>query len=507
MSTLTTRRVFHLNDYGVLLLLALGGACIHTLLNGQYGFHRDELDILMNARQLAWGYVAYPPFTPFMARIGLELFGNSLIGLRVFSAIAQGIVILLVGLMARDMGGKRGAQVMAAIAAAISPVALMSGTLIQYMAFDYLWWVVVAFFSVRLLATDNPRYWLGIGAAIGMGMMTKYTMAFWVLGLIAAVVLTPARRYLRTRWLWYGAGVALVILLPNLLWQIQHNFISVDFLSAIHARDIQWGRTSGYLTDQLYSSTNPFTLPLWTAGLAACLFTSSLKRFRAMAWMFLVTFILLFVTRGRGYYNAPSYVPLLAAGCVWFEGWLAMRSFRAQKAGAGLLWGLVGLGALIGIVVVKPVVPINSPLWKITSGLNGEVVEMVGWQDLTAQVAKIYQSIPDVQKPRTAILAGNYGEAGALELYGSEYNLPRIISGANSLWYRGYGQPEPETVIVVGFDPGYASMFFKQCSSVGMVTNRYDVKNEESTRHTGLYICSQTIRPWAEMWQNMQWFQ
>jgi 4-amino-4-deoxy-L-arabinose transferase-like glycosyltransferase len=158
-------------DNIILILVALCGTLIHILLNGQYGFHRDELDIIMNARQLGWGYVAYPPITPFIARIGLELFGPSLRGLRLFSAIAQGIVMMLAGLMARDMGGRRNAQVIAAIAAFIAPVALMAGTLIQYMAFDYLWWVVMAFFTVRLLATDDPRYWLGIGVGIGFGMV------------------------------------------------------------------------------------------------------------------------------------------------------------------------------------------------------------------------------------------------------------------------------------------------------------------------------------------------
>lgn len=507
---MTIKTAFHplrFSDNGLLLLLALCGVLIHILLNGQYGFHRDELDILMNARQLAWGYVAYPPLTPFIARIGLELFGNSLQGLRLFSALGQGLVMVLAGLMARDMGGRRGAQAMAAIAAFIAPVALTAGTLIQYMAFDYVWWVMVAFFTVRLLATDDPRYWLGIGASIGLGMQTKFTIVFWVAGLVVAVLVTPARKYLRSKWLWLGAGLALLIYLPNLIWQIQHGFISLEFLSSIHARDIQWGRAAGFLPEQLYATTNPFTMPLWIAGFAACLFASSMKRFRLLVWMFLTTFALFLITRGRAYYTAPAYVMLLAAGSAWFEHCLEGRAKIARQIGFGLLWSLLVAGSLVGVVLIKPIAPINSPLWEVTAGVNGEVVEMVGWQDLTAQVAGICQSIPENEKPRTAILAGNYGEAGALDLYGAEYNLPRIVSGANSLWYRGYGQPEPKTVVVVGFERGYADKFFGQCEPAGVVTNRYDVKNEESTHHTGLYICRQPRQPWSEMWREMQWFQ
>jgi hypothetical protein len=383
----------------------------------------------------------------------------------------------------------------------------MAGTLIQYMAFDYLWWVVIAFFTVRLLATDDAHYWLGIGAGIGLGMLTKFTIAFWVAGLIVAVLVTPARKYLRSKWLWLGAALALLIYLPNLLWQIQHGFISLDFLSAIHARDIQWGRADNFLAEQLYSTTNPFTLPLWIAGLLACLFAHSMKRFRFLAWMFLTTFGLFLITRGRAYYTAPAYVMLLAAGCAWFERWLEGRARKIRRIGFGVLWGLLVAGSVIGIVLIKPVAPINSPLWKVTSDLNEEVVEMVGWQDLTTQVAGIYQSIPENEKPRTVILAGNYGEAGALDLYGAEHGLPRIISGANSLWARGYGDFEPETVIVVGFERGYADQFFGECDPVGRVTNRYKVANEESTHHTGLYVCRQPRQTWSEMWPEMQWFQ
>jgi len=162
-----TKTNSRLPDTAFLLILALCGTLIHILLNGQYGFHRDELDFIMNARQLDWGYVSYPPVTPFFARIGLELFGESLRGLCVLPAIAQSIVMILAGLMARDMGGKRGAQLMTALAVFIAPVSLMGGTVIMYFAFDYLWWVLVAFFTVRLLVTDDARYWLGIGAGIG----------------------------------------------------------------------------------------------------------------------------------------------------------------------------------------------------------------------------------------------------------------------------------------------------------------------------------------------------
>lgn len=498
----------HKADTIALFTMAIIAILFHILLNGQYGFHRDELDFIMNARQLDWGYVSYPPMTPFLARIELELFGDSLRALRVFPAIAQGIVMILAGLMARDMGGKRGAQVLAAFTVFIAPMSLFGGTVMMYFAFDYLWWVLVAFFMVRLLATDDPRYWLGIGAGIGLGMMTKYTMAFWVAGLIVAVLITSLRNYLRSKWLYLGAALALLIFLPNLIWQIQHDFISLKHLSFIHARDISWGRADEFWTEQLMLTTNPLSLFIWPVGLSLCLFGASMKRFRPLGWMFLITFALFAINRGRGYYTGPSYVMLLAAGAVWFESWLAVRTQAARRVGYGLLWGTQVIGSLIGIVLMKPIGPVNSALWNLRSDVSGDLfVEMVGWQDMTAQVAGIYQSIPEIEKPRTVILAGNYGEAGALDFYGNEFGLPRIITGSNSYWYRGYGEPEPETVIVVGFERGYADHFFAFCEYSGTVTNQYDVKNEETSYHTSLYVCQKPRRPWSEMWPEMQWYQ
>ncbi|MFN2138063.1 MAG: glycosyltransferase family 39 protein, partial [Candidatus Promineifilaceae bacterium] len=270
-----------MSDNMLLLLIAGGIVLFHILTNGQYGFHRDELDILMNARQLDWGYVAYPPITPLLARIELALFGPSLMGMRLLPALAQGMVVILVGLMTRDFGGSRLAQVLAAVAVAISPLALTAGMLIQYLSFDYLWWVLLAFCTVRLLRSENPLWWLGIGTAVGLGMMTKYTIMFFVAGLVVAVLISSMRCYLRSRWLWAGVAAAALIFLPNMLWQIQHDFISLEFLSAIHARDIDWGRTDNFLTDQFLTSINPFTLPLWLAGFLFFLDRSG-KRFRPL---------------------------------------------------------------------------------------------------------------------------------------------------------------------------------------------------------------------------------
>src|SRR5271157_5877055 len=175
------------NDLAVLVLWATAGVLLHTVTNGQYGFHRDELATLDDARSLAWGYVAYPPVTPFIARIALELFGPWLAGVRFFAALAQAVALVLTGLMARELGGERRAQIVAALAVAVAPVSLAAGALFQYVSFDYLWWVTIAYLTIRLLKSEDPRWWLPLGAVVGLGMMTKYTIVFLVAGMIAGI--------------------------------------------------------------------------------------------------------------------------------------------------------------------------------------------------------------------------------------------------------------------------------------------------------------------------------
>src|SRR5512133_271282 len=171
------------NDVAVLWLLGLALFLLHMFTNNQYGFHQDELVVLDNASHLDWGFIEYPPLTPFLARIELTLFGLSLVSARTFAALAFSIVLVLTGLMARELGGNRRTQVMAAVAASIAPFALLEGSLIQYVTIDYLWGVLLAYLVIRLLKSYDPRWWIPIGVSIGLGMMTKYTMAMFVAGL------------------------------------------------------------------------------------------------------------------------------------------------------------------------------------------------------------------------------------------------------------------------------------------------------------------------------------
>ncbi len=493
-------------DTGILIALGVGLILLHTLTNGAYGFHRDELATLDDARHLAWGYVAYPPVAPFLGRIELDLFGASLRGIRFFSTLAQAIAVVLSGLMARELNGKRLAQIVAALAVAIAPVSLASGALLQYVSFDYLWWVLTAYFLIRLLRTEDPRWWLAVGAAIGLGMMTKYTMIFLVAGIVAGVLLTDARRYLKSPWLWAGVALSLLIFLPNLIWQIQQHFISLTFLQHIHKRDIRWGRTKGFLPDQLWVAANLFTIPLWVAGLWFYFRKPEGKRFRMIGWMAVVPFLLFLIARGRGYYMGAAYPMLLAAGAVVEERWLASLSRRRARLWQGLTFAALAIGGVLVAAVVLPMAPIDSSWWRAAVAVNGDFREEIGWPELVAEVARIRNSLPADERGKVAILGTNYGEAGAIDMFGAAYGLPKAISGINSYWARGYGNPPPQTVIVLGMSAEDVNDLFESCELAGHTRNLYAVKNEETQDHPDIFVCRKLRYQWPEFWKQFRYY-
>ena len=493
---------------GIIILLALALFIFHMFTNHQYGFHRDELATIDDARYLDWGYIAYPPLTPFLGRISLELFGLSMVSVRVFPALAQSIVLILGGLMVRELGGSRLAQVVGALAVAISPISLVQGSLLMYVSFDYLWWILIAYLLIRLLKSDDPRWWLAMGIVIGLGMLTKYTMVFYAAALAGSVLLTKARRHLASPWLWAGVALSLLIFLPNLLWQIRHDLISWTYLNFIHQRDIHIGRTSSFLLEQVLIGVNPLTVPLALVGLYYFFFNPEGIRYRLLGWLYLLVFAFFFFMEGRGYYIGGAYPMLLAGGTILWEKWIAALQLPVRRFALGGTYTALLLGGVIAALLFLPLTPINSPIWKMGDDTYQIFREELGWQELVETVAEVYSGLPSDERSQAVIFAGNYGEAGAINLFGPEYGLPKAIGSINSYWLRGYGSdPSPGTVIVLGESGDELAYFFDDCKlATGPVTNRYNVENEESSAYPGVWVCHGMRKPWPEIWDEIQDF-
>ena len=498
----TIRPTLWSRDVAILVYLATATVLVHVVAGGRYGFHGDELAMLEDARHLAWGYVAYPPVTPFFGRLSLELFGTSLAGFRFFAAVAQGVAVVLTGLMARELGGTRWAQLVAATAAI--PFCLVGGSLMQYVSFDYVGWVLTAYFTLRLLKSDDPRWWIAIGSSIGFGMLSKYSMPFLVAGLLVGVLTTGVRRHLKSKWLWGGVALSLLIFLPNLIWQAQHNLISIDFLQHIHARDVRQGRANGFLPGQLKLTL--LAAPLWIAGLYFYLFSAKGKPYRTLGWMYVAPLLIFVIAKGRDYYLAPAYPMLYASGSVLLERW--RQTLRSSIAAIlqRLVWAALVVDIAIVAALTLPLAPINSAWFKVSNEVNGDFREEIGWPDLVETVALIRDSLPAEDRAHLGILTSNYGEAGAVNLYGPQYGLPSAISGVNSFWEKGYGNPPPQVVIVLGLSREFVEKNFAACQLAAHSWNRFQVQNEETVQHPDIFVCRGLLQSWPDFWKNFRHF-
>jgi hypothetical protein len=489
-------------DNLILLAIAAAVVLLHFVTNGRYGFHRDELQVLSDARHMDWGFVPYPPVTPFLEHVGLGIFGVSAAGLRMFSVLAQAFSLFVTALMARELGGGRMAQVTAALAVALSPLPMFEATEFQYSSFDYLWWVLVVYCVIRLLKTEDPRWWLGIGAAVGAGLETKYTMCFLIAGIGGGLLLTAERRYLLNRWFWAGAALALLIFLPNLLWQVRHDFISWHFLQSIHKRDVGQGRNQGFIRDQFITCVNLVAAPLWIAGLIVYLRSA---RYRLLAWMYLIPLALFIAGKGRGYYLAAAYPVLIAMGSVAAERWVvALRRPWRWTVEIAFFAALVLMGAYVSALLVPWAN--GGPLKDFALRKNGDLREEIGWNEMVKSVAGIRDSLTPEERGNFGVIVGNYGEQGAVEILGPAYGLPTPISMTNSAWLRGYPSAPPATLIVLGFTSEQADEAFNSCRLAGHPNIPDGVKNEESTEHPDIFVCGMPKLGWPAFWKEYQDF-
>jgi hypothetical protein len=490
------------SDTAILFAVATVVALLHILTNNRYGFHRDELQVLSDARHLDWGFVAYPPLTPFIERIAFSLFGLSLVGLRLFSVLAQAVLIFISGLMARDLGGGRFSQVTTALAVALSPLPIFEATEFQYTSFGMLWWVLVCWFTIRLLTSDNPRWCLAIGAAIGLGLLTKYSVVFFVAGLLVGLVLSRARRHFLSPWFWAGTGVAFLLFFPNLVWLIRHDWISYHFLQHIHMRDVGEGRAEGYWKLQFLLDLNLAAIPLAFTGLIA-FFRHS--RYRMLAWMYVVPVLAFWIGKGRFYYVAEAYPALIAMGAVVAVRWLMPRpAWACRTLATAFFLSLFAIGAYFTAEIVP--VAASGRLRHFALAHNGDLREEIGWNELVRTVAQIRDSLPREQQAHLGIAVGNYGEAGAIEILGPAYHLPPPISTVNSFWFRGYPTPQPTTIILLGNSRERANELFTNCRLAGHNGNSEGIRNEESVDHPDIFVCGPPRNPWQALWQNVRDF-
>jgi 4-amino-4-deoxy-L-arabinose transferase-like glycosyltransferase len=477
-------------------VLLVAGLMVAGLLavSGAYGFHGDETYFIVAGQHPAFGYVDQPPLTPLLSAASVALFGVSPTAVRILPALEMGLIVVLIALIVRDLGGTRRAQVLAAITAALSGY-LGAGHLDTTTEPDLLAWAVIMWLLVKLLAGGDRRLWMAVGLAAGIGLENKDTLLFLGAGL--AVGLVVARRWdvVRSPWAWSAIGIALLLWLPNLVWQAMNGWPQLTMARAIsqYADD-----NRGQIVPLLWIFSGPFLFPVTAAGLIWVLRSKAAAPWRAIGIAALVGLLLVVISGGKAYYAIGGVPVFMAAGAILLDRWLTCGHRRVRAASFAM--AAVLSGGLIALLTL-PILPLATYAKTTLPATVPDVANTVGWPQYVATVVGVVAALPADERAHAVILTNDYSEASPLILLGT--GLPPVYSGHNSYW--DWGPPPPDLTVVVhvgDWRPADPSQFFVGCHVVTHVDNGLGISNGEQGKEVS--VCTGLRAPWTTLWPELR---
>ncbi len=446
---------------GVLVALVAAKLALHAFTSlRHYGYFRDELYYLDMARHLAWGYVDAAPLIAVYAKLALWM-GGSLAALRIIPALAGAGTIVLAMLIARELGGSRYAQFLTGFAVLVCPGRLVMDSLMTMNSTEPLFWMGCALVVARFLRTGDSRLWIWFGILAGLGLENKHSTLFFGFALTVALLLTEHRREFLKPWIWIAGAIALAIFLPNLIWQVRHHFPTLEDLENVRrmGKNVVLGPVA-FIWQQIVGN-HPVLFPVWLLGL---IYFLRERRWRVLGLTFVVLFASMEIEHAKDYYLLPIYPLLFAGGAVAIEKLLRHRATWTRVAVVVVVaaltlptiplatWMLppqqyIAYSDALGFHHQKEEVHHEGPL---PQGIG----DQFGWPELTREVAQIYHSLPPDEQAHTGIHAMNYGEAGALHLFGPRYGLPAaaVFSDHQNHYYWGPPQQAYSTLILLQWD-------------------------------------------------------
>lgn len=474
---------------------AIAGAVAVVLLAfaGRYDYHRDELYFRLLREHPAWGYVDQPPLTPLVARLATALFGDSLWAMRVPAALCTAATAVLVALIAREVGGDRRAQVLAALVIG-SGFPLIAGHVLLTASIDMVVWPAVILGVMRALLRDEPRWWLAVGALVGLALYNKHLVVLLLIGIAVGLLLVGPRQVLRSPWLWTGVVIALAIGSPNLVYQATHGWPQLSMARALARNKGDDARVT-FVPLQLLM-LGPPVVAIWIAGLVKLLRDRALRPVRAIGVAYLVMCVLVPVIAGQPYYTLGLQLGLWAVGSVATVNWFAGRAGRRALVVAGM-----AVNMAIAALIALPILPVSVLADTPIPAINQATRDQIGWPAYVRQVAEAYRTLSPDEAARAVIVAGNYGEAGAVDRYGGRYGLPKVYSGQNELYYLARPPDSATVAILLGMDYA-ARTYFDSCQVATRFDNGVGIDNEEQGR--AVWVCRGPKGTWALLWPDFQ---
>jgi hypothetical protein len=484
----------------------------HLLFAGRYGYFRDELYYAACGEHLAWGYVDHAPLIALIARVTRALLGDSLYALRILPALSAAAKIIVTAWMVRELGGRRFAQILTATCVLFAPIYLTFDSFLSMNAFEPIFWMLCAAIFMRIVRGGDERLWVLGGFVAGLGFLNKHSMAFFCAAMFLGILLTPERRVLRSRWFWIGASFALLLMLPNILWEARHGWPTIEILRIVRQIKNAPVTPLQFILQQALL-IHPLETPVWLSGLGFFFFARDGRQFRALGWAYLVVMTDLILLKGKIYYLAPIYPMLLAAGAVQIDAWVRQRDWPWLKP--AIVVPII-IGGLIAAPLAMPILPVEKAVtytkfWDVEkvqvekmplSDLPQFFGDMFGWQTQAAAVARVYHSLPPADRAKTGILAWNFGQAGAIDYFGPALGLPKAISGHNNYYLWGTHGASGEVMIAFGVPLEKLQESWGSVVQVDVIQSPYAIPEE-----TGLpvYICRQPMRSFRESWPLFHW--
>ncbi len=499
----------------ILIYISLFKLVLLLIFADNYGIFRDEFYYIACSKNLAWGFVDQPPLSALILAVSRFIFGDSIFGIRVFAYLAGSAAVFVSGLLAREMNGGRFAEVLTAFTVIFSAVLIANSSYFSMNAFDILLTSVFFYLLTKLLNHYDPKLWLTIGLVIGIGLMNKLTFLFLSFGLFIGLLLTNQRKYFLNKTLWLAAAIALLIFLPNIIWQITHDFPTLEFMTNATERKNQPLSPVEFSTGVLMNLNFGFIPLLLTAFYF--LFVNKIGRhYILIGWIFLTVFLVFMVSNGKPYYMGVLFPVIFAAGGVGLE--ILINRFIRKKIIAQVTVLILLIPACVLVTpFVLPVLSIDDYIkyqeavgLKPSSGERSETgvlpqfyADRFGWEEMVQTVAEIYNQLPEEEKERAVIIGDNYGEAGAIDYYGSKYNLPNAISTHNNYWYWG-NDPKYNTDVYVILDitREEALYFFEE---VEFGASHYHPLGKPD-ENIDIYICRKPRKPLSEIWRSVKNF-
>src|SRR6202142_6666 len=499
-------------DHATVAALSLGTFILHMLFNGRYGYFVDELYYLACSHHLDWGYVDQPPLIAVITWIERVTLGDSLHAIRFMPAVASGLLVMLTGAIARELGGRLYAQILACAAVIVAPLYLGLDNLLTMNAFEPLFWMGCALIAIKIMKGGSPKLWLLFGLLAGVGLENKHSMLFFGFGFLVGLLLTKERRFLRSPWLWLGGLLAVLIFLPNLIWEIHRGFPTIELLRNVQRSGRNVSRSpAGFLAQQVLVM-HPVAAPLWLAGMWDFLRDAVGRKFRALGWTYLAILLCFLALHGRVYYLAPAYPMLFAAGSVEFERFADWWNHAWIKPAYVAI--LLITGALLAPLTYFPMLPVEKYLAyagalhfgppRIENHRMGPLpqlyADMYGWQEMAEAVAGAYKKLSAEEKQHGAIFGQNYGQAGSIDFFGAKMGLPKAISGHQNYFYWGPRQYTGECMIAMDGQPDKLSKQFDSSEKVATVYHPYSMPYQ----HFDVYLCRRLHLPLAEAWPGLK---